>query len=250
VAEGEEQLVATENTEDIEAKEVDEDDADPDWKSLPPQPTEAEEDAPDLDLPATRAGPPEPLDPEIIKSRRSTLKELHDLTRETETTQLPSAKQKQELRALRKRIRPLVARPWRMSEEDIDSVAEELEVLITAIEARTREQRGPEEAAVDDVAELEEATGKRPFARGGEKQKREPRINEHLNALARIEGEWEPKDYMAPFAFVPRYLEVNHTVCSAVYLRHPVARMGLAEVPSPFPLETGNLAFSYYLRRR
>jgi hypothetical protein len=61
---------------------------------------------------------------------------------------------------------------------------------------------------------------------------------------------WEPRPYMAPFAFIPRYLEVNHTVCSAVYLRHPVARPGLAEVPSPFPVATGQLAWAWYLRRR
>jgi hypothetical protein len=237
-------------SEDIEAKEPEEEDADPHWKTLPSQPTTEEPDEDDLDLPASRArtGPPEPLNPAIIKSRRSTLKELYDLTRETETTQLPSAKQKQELRAIRKRMRPLVARPWRMAEEDIDAVAGELETLIVAIEERTRASRAPEEE--DDLPELHEATGKRPFFNKSKEEKKAPRENEHLKALAQVEGEWEPKDYMAPFAFVPRYLEVNHTVCSAVYLRHPVARMGLAEVPSPFPLETGNLAFAYYLRRR
>lgn len=61
---------------------------------------------------------------------------------------------------------------------------------------------------------------------------------------------WEPRPYMSAFAFIPRYLEVNHTICSAVYLRHPVARPGLAEVPSPFPTESLQLAFNWYLRRR
>ncbi|KAI5308374.1 mitochondrial 37S ribosomal protein nam9, partial [Ascosphaera atra] len=46
---------------------------------------------------------------------------------------------------------------------------------------------------------------------------------------------WRPKDYMAAFAFIPRYLEVNQNICAAVYVRHPVARPGLAEVPSPYP---------------
>ena len=55
---------------------------------------------------------------------------------------------------------------------------------------------------------------------------------------------------MSAFAFIPRYLEVNHNVCSAVYLRHPVARPGLAEVPSPISNETASLAFNWYLRRR
>lgn len=61
---------------------------------------------------------------------------------------------------------------------------------------------------------------------------------------------WRPRPYMSAFAFIPRYLEVNHNICSAVYLRHPVARPGLAEVPTPFSPETSQLGFNWYLRRR
>ncbi|KAK1725846.1 S4 domain-containing protein [Colletotrichum acutatum] len=60
---------------------------------------------------------------------------------------------------------------------------------------------------------------------------------------------WQPRRYMAPFAFIPRYLEVNQNICAAVYLRHPVARRGSAEVPTPFTYETNQLAFNWYLRR-
>ncbi|KAI9819767.1 MAG: mitochondrial 37S ribosomal protein nam9 [Phylliscum demangeonii] len=61
---------------------------------------------------------------------------------------------------------------------------------------------------------------------------------------------WRPRDYMCAFAFIPRYLEVNQKICSAVYLRHPVARPGLAEVPAPFGADTYQLAHAWYLRRR
>ncbi|KAK2790089.1 mitochondrial 37S ribosomal protein nam9 [Onygenales sp. PD_10] len=61
---------------------------------------------------------------------------------------------------------------------------------------------------------------------------------------------WRPRDYMSPFAFIPRYLEVNQNICAAVYLRHPVARPGLAEVPSPYPEAVNGAAFTWYLRRR
>ena len=61
---------------------------------------------------------------------------------------------------------------------------------------------------------------------------------------------WQPREYMSAFAFIPRYLEVNQNICSAVYLRHPVARPGLAEVPTPFSAETMQLAHNWYLRRR
>ncbi|MCJ1309225.1 mitochondrial 37S ribosomal protein nam9 [Agyrium rufum] len=61
---------------------------------------------------------------------------------------------------------------------------------------------------------------------------------------------WRPRDWMSAFAFIPRYLEVHQPVCSAVYLRHPVARPGLAEVPTPFGAEMNVLTFNWYLRRR
>jgi hypothetical protein len=61
---------------------------------------------------------------------------------------------------------------------------------------------------------------------------------------------WAPRKWLRPFAFIPRYLEVNQNICAAVYLRHPVARKGLAEVPTPFPYDVGQLAYAWYLRRR
>ncbi|KAE8157516.1 hypothetical protein BDV40DRAFT_278063 [Aspergillus tamarii] len=61
---------------------------------------------------------------------------------------------------------------------------------------------------------------------------------------------WRPRDYMGAFAFIPRYLEVNHNICAAVYLRHPVARPGFSEVPTPFGEPVGTAAFAWYLRRR
>lgn len=61
---------------------------------------------------------------------------------------------------------------------------------------------------------------------------------------------WRPRDYMSAFAFIPRYLEVNQNACAAVYLRHPVARPGRAEVPTPFSVGLSGTAFTYYLRRR
>ena len=61
---------------------------------------------------------------------------------------------------------------------------------------------------------------------------------------------WRPRDFMSPFAFIPNYLEVHQKVCSAVYIRHPVARPGMGEVPTPFHAETLGLAHNWYLRRR
>ncbi|KAL4905336.1 hypothetical protein BDW74DRAFT_152453 [Aspergillus multicolor] len=61
---------------------------------------------------------------------------------------------------------------------------------------------------------------------------------------------WRPRPYMSAFTFIPRYLEVNQNICAAVYLRHPVARPGHSEVPTPFGESVSTGAFSWYLRRR
>ncbi|CAK7228630.1 hypothetical protein SCUCBS95973_006943 [Sporothrix curviconia] len=60
---------------------------------------------------------------------------------------------------------------------------------------------------------------------------------------------WQPRKYMSAFAYIPRYLEVNQKICAAVYLRHPVCRPGMSEIPSPFTPELTQLAFNWYLRR-
>jgi ribosomal protein S4 len=61
---------------------------------------------------------------------------------------------------------------------------------------------------------------------------------------------WMPRDYMSAFAFIPRYLEVHQDICAGVYLRHPVVRPGMGEVPSPFGEDTSSVAHTWYLRRR
>ncbi|BGP24832.1 nam9 protein, mitochondrial precursor [Rhodotorula toruloides] len=56
-------------------------------------------------------------------------------------------------------------------------------------------------------------------------------------------------DYAAPFLFVPPYLEVSWTTCSVVYLRHPTARPGVSEIPTPYDAdgEVMRLTWEYYL---
>lgn len=48
---------------------------------------------------------------------------------------------------------------------------------------------------------------------------------------------WRPRYFLSAFAFIPKYLEVNHNIGHAVYLRHPVARPGQSEVRlTPVPV--------------
>lgn len=59
-------------------------------------------------------------------------------------------------------------------------------------------------------------------------------------------------DYAAPFIFVPAYLEVSFPTCSAVYLRHPTARPGYSEIPTPYDAdgEVVRLAWEWYAKVR
>lgn len=81
---------------------------------------------------------------------------------------------------------------------------------------------------------------------------------EPISGRAKSAAMWEeigrmrfvPKPFMSAFAFVPSYLEVSYDTCSAIYLRDPVARPGLTEVPSPLPANVHALAANFYQRGR
>lgn len=59
-------------------------------------------------------------------------------------------------------------------------------------------------------------------------------------------------DYASPFIFVPAYLEVSFKTCSVVYVRHPTARPGYSEIPTPYDAdgEIVRFAWEWYANRR
>jgi len=59
-------------------------------------------------------------------------------------------------------------------------------------------------------------------------------------------------DYAAPFIFIPAYLEVSFPTCSTIYLRHPTARPGYSEIPTPYDAdgEVVRLAWEWYAKVR
>jgi len=59
-------------------------------------------------------------------------------------------------------------------------------------------------------------------------------------------------DYAAPFIFIPAYIEPSFTTCSAIYVRHPTARPGYSEIPTPYEAdgEVVRLAWEWYAKRR
>lgn len=115
------------------------------------------------------------------------------------------------------------------------------EALTEAFRKATLSEEGIDAETVSELSDEELDVLKRALA-----QLRDNPID-HTKPYA---TPWRPRDYMSAFAFIPRYLEVNQNICAAVYLRHPVARPGYSEVPTPFSEETGTHAFTWYLRRR
>lgn len=60
---------------------------------------------------------------------------------------------------------------------------------------------------------------------------------------------WRPRQFIAPFAVLPKHIEVSFPTCHAVYLRDPVARPGESEVISPFDENLHERAYMYYVKR-
>lgn len=57
--------------------------------------------------------------------------------------------------------------------------------------------------------------------------------------------------YASPHIFVPAYILPSYLTCSAVYLRHPTARPGYSEIPSPYSASGGSinsLSWEWYQR--
>ncbi|KAB5572004.1 30S ribosomal subunit [Coniochaeta sp. 2T2.1] len=217
----------------------------------------ASSSSPEVSAESSEASPEaeaEAVDP--AAAAREELKSLRDRVKTFLKTSFGdlSAKQKQALRSLSKDIKTAISKagttssttsptsPTSTPTTEIDSLTSLFSQLSTSTTSASETDR-------NDPAALDE--------QGLTRSERE-RLSELLADEAENPWDpskpyatpWKPRPFMAPFAFVPRYLEVNQKVCSAVYLRHPVARAGKAEVPSPYGEQVNELAFNWYLRRR
>ena len=165
-------------------------------------------------------------------------------------------KRKQDLRAFSKTVRQMLSRSGR---EDV--MTKDIEAQFQEIQNQLQIQRHVKEGTSPRPEKQPSATDSTPT--------KTPEINyltasdldifkQALSAMQEPDSSeskpyalpWMPREYMSPFAFIPRYLEVNQNICAAVFLGHPTARPGMAEVPTPFPEQINANAFAWYLRRR
>jgi ribosomal protein S4 len=179
----------------------------------------------------------------------------------------PSAKRKQKLRAFRSQVRSTMSKVNVKSIEELDS---ELDTLVSQLSLTIEDPNAPvskparksaseSESTSEPASESASESDSKPAPKGREISDEERQLIKEAMKELRYNPidpskpyatPWRPRAFMPAFAFIPKYLEVNQNVCSAVYLRHPVAKPGLAEVPTPFHPDTNQLAFNWYLRRR
>ncbi|KAK4231381.1 putative rRNA binding protein [Podospora fimiseda] len=215
-----------------------------------------EEENPDDKTPEKEA---EPLDPEEAKKLEiEELKNIQDKAKwliASSKGQL-TAKHKMAIRSLQKQVKTALSSAGTKSPSSSQDTVESLNQLLTNLEITPTERKQKEiaEAAAEKAAEAEEEEASKDAVSPEEEAIlrrliEEEKTNPHDPTKPYLTP-WRPRPYMSAFAFIPRYLEVNHKICAAVYLRHPVARPGKSEVPTPFSYDTSQLAFNWYLRRR
>jgi uncharacterized membrane protein YccC len=223
--------------------------------------TEAEEGDVEEVAAAEAETPEEPIDAEAAKEKHlATLNNLKSRVQKIlgKTSEEYSAKRKQALRKLLKDVKAAMdtaRKPTDTTSTSMSEVEQELTSLFSELSITPAERKSEaKQTAIEDKNNQPQQEGA-----GGLLTAEERTI---LQRLAREEARnphdpskpyktpWQPREWMSPFAFIPRYLEVNQRICAAVYLRHPVARPGLCEVPTPFSPTLSQLAFNWYLRRR
>jgi ribosomal protein S4 len=185
----------------------------------------------------------EPTPTELKKQLQELIEQVDDVIAED-----VGAKDKQKFRTFRQSVKRALSL-WRTANpESIATLDTQFDFLKDAIAARSAKLT-PSAPAEPLISDEDQAKLRKAFEQLRLETEHTSAWNKQ-NAQAPYATPWRPRDYMSAFAFIPRYLEVNQNICAAVYLRHPVARPGLSEVPTPFHIETGQLAFNWYLRRR
>ncbi|KAF2193212.1 alpha-L RNA-binding motif-containing protein [Zopfia rhizophila CBS 207.26] len=195
--------------------------------------------------PSTTQSPTQPSPEQVKKSLQTLMEDVEGVLVED-----IKAKDKQKLRSLRQTIKKAIS-VWKTgTEETISTLDSQLSFLKSRLVKQPTSSSSSSPADSEATLTKEEQT---KLTQAFDRLKEAADYNANWNKRdprKPYATPWRSRDYMPAFAFIPRYLEVNQNVCAAVYLRHPVARPGLSEVPTPFGVETGQLAFNWYLRRR
>ncbi|PMB71203.1 37S ribosomal protein NAM9, mitochondrial [Beauveria bassiana] len=206
-----------------------------------------------------------------LDSKLATRRKISERNQIAQAENNLAAKEKLSLRLLRSDAKRLLSRP-QDSDLDVSELMQELQLVIKNHEGLAKLDTQSQPEKVDEQKFSREKQYRQTLDGLSEEQKERAKeivgdarmTNEEMRKLKELlladeenpidetkpyATPWAPRPFMAAFAFIPRYLEVNHDICAAVYLRHPVARKGRAEVPTPFSYVTNQLAHNWYLQR-
>ena len=205
--------------------------------------------------PQTPQSNPSPEPTSTDKTPKETLQSLLSQAKELLATPSISltAKRKQDLRAFQRTVKRTLGRPKTLTATSLDS---QLAQIVSRMTTAPKTQPASPSSSTPEVPQLStpelqaEAAALDPTQLKTLREALKDARENPVDPSKPYATPWRPREWMSAFAFVPRYLEVHQRVCAAVYLRHPVARPGLAEVPTPYGTETNTLAHNWYLRRR
>lgn len=214
----------------------------------------------------------EPTDVDLEQDPKQILKDLQAQAKSilSSPKERIGAKRKQDLRAFSQVVRKMLSRSGKgtILTDSLEAQFQEIQYQLNIQRQNRKDGRNtpPSEEQRQRQTEPSEESSESTVKASDQTQEpvnylTDTEYNELLAALSTMSTNpvnedkawatpWMPRDYLSAFAFVPRYLEVNQNICAAVYLRHPVARPGFAEVPTPFSESTNANAFAWYLRRR
>ncbi|KAJ3067870.1 mitochondrial 37S ribosomal protein nam9 [Podochytrium sp. JEL0797] len=140
------------------------------------------------------------------------------------------------------RPRPNVAPEASESKEPVES-AESKEPVETKEPIESKAAESAESIASPTPVESAEPTT--PVAADPTTPKQSPALalllKKHPNSLP-----FHPLPYMAPFMFIPNYLEVCYNTTSTVFLRPPMPQPDSVEIPSPHAPDMHALAYEWY----
>jgi hypothetical protein len=150
------------------------------------------------------------------------------------------------LRRPEKRNITPVAEPITEEEES------DTEIESVALEDKDINESKGNEDAVDETENVQEESEASPTT--------EPKIIAEMDRVGAYQP-WTKRanltpftlpEFAAPFIFIPAYIEPSFSTCSAVYVRHPTARPGYSEIPTPYDAdgEVVRLAWEWYAKRR
>ncbi|OSC98861.1 alpha-L RNA-binding motif-containing protein [Trametes coccinea BRFM310] len=156
-----------------------------------------------------------------------------------------------------KAIRFLQKRPEPIEEEIEEDVEQAEETEAKATEEAAEEEAAEESEQSEEAESTSESSESEAEAEADTKKSKSRKNSQSDWKSSRPSAgsdltPFHPPPYASPFMFIPAYLEPSFSTCSVIYLRHPTARPGYSEIPTPWDAdgEVVRLAWEWYSKRR